>query len=49
MEDICCPECNEYVNIHFNYDYSELDHPIEECLCNECGTYFKPKENVDTN
>lgn len=41
---ICCPNCYESENIHFNIDYSKyglLD--TNEFLCNECGTYFKLK------
>ena len=40
-----CPNCGENENIHTNYDWYKKDRPVEEYLCNECGTYFKPKEN----
>ena len=39
-----CPNCGEYENIHTNYDWTKKDRPVEEYLCNECGTYFKPKQ-----
>jgi hypothetical protein len=38
-----CPNCGECENIHTNYDWSKPDRPVEEYLCNECGTYFPPK------
>lgn len=43
---ITCPECGNEENFHFNYDRSKPDHPIEEILCNECGTYFNEKTNM---
>jgi hypothetical protein len=43
MEEECCPNCGECENIHTNYDWSKADRPVEEYLCNECGTYFPPK------
>jgi hypothetical protein len=43
-EEDCCPNCGECENIHTNYDYYQKHRPVEEFLCNECGTYFKPKE-----
>ena len=45
MEDECCPKCGECENIHTNYDWSKKERPVEEYLCNECGIYFKPKED----
>jgi len=39
----CCPNCGERENIHTNYDYYQKHRPVEDYLCNECGTYFKPK------
>lgn len=39
-----CPNCGEKENIHTNYDYYQKHKPIENFLCNECGTYFKPIE-----
>ena len=30
-----------------NYDWSKPDRPVEEYLCNECGTYFPPKSEED--
>ena len=44
MEEECCPNCGECENIHVNYDYYQKHRPVEEFLCNECGTYFKPKD-----
>ena len=44
-EEECCPNCGECENIHANYDWSKKDRPVKEFLCNECGTYFKPKED----
>ena len=43
-DEECCPNCGECENIHTNYDWTKIDRPIEEFLCNECGSYFKPKE-----
>lgn len=43
-EEDCCPNCGECENIHTNYDYYKIDLPVEEFLCNECGTYYEPKE-----
>ena len=45
MGEDCCPKCGECENIHTNYDWSKADRPVEEFLCNECGTYFKPKSD----
>ena len=42
-KDECCPNCGECENIHTNYDWSKPDRPVEQYLCNECGTYFPPK------
>lgn len=47
-EEECCPKCGECENIHVNYDYYQKHRPVEEYLCNECGTYFKPKEDDKT-
>jgi len=44
MEEECCPNCGECENLHANLDWSQEHRPVEEYLCNECGTYFKPKE-----
>jgi hypothetical protein len=44
MEEEYCPKCGELENIHTNYDWSKKDRPVEEYLCNECGTYFKQEE-----
>jgi len=44
--EICCPNCHESENIHFNTDYSKygsLD--TKEFLCNECGAFFTSKLN----
>lgn len=43
-EQDCCPNCGECENIHVNYDWYQKHRPVEEYLCNECGTYFPPKE-----
>ena len=43
-EEECCPNCGECENIRSNYDYYQKHRPIENFLCNECGIYFKPKE-----
>ena len=48
MEEDCCPNCVECENIHTNYDWSKPDRPVEEYLCNECGTYFPPKKDDKT-
>ena len=40
-EKIVCPNCGNEENFHFNYDYSQSELPIEDVLCNECGTFFK--------
>jgi uncharacterized Zn finger protein len=42
-EIIICPNCGEKENFHFNHDYSKPDMPIEDVLCNECGTFFEIK------
>ena len=45
MGEICCPNCGESENIHFNIDYSSfgmLD--VSEYLCNECGIFFTSKK-----
>ena len=42
---IGCPNCNEYENIHVNYDYSKENKPVESYLCNECGAFFTSKLN----
>jgi hypothetical protein len=36
-----CPNCNNTENFHINYDYTDVNLPIEDILCNECGTFFK--------
>ena len=43
MEEECCPNCGECENIHTNYDWSKLERPVENYLCNECGMYFDPQ------
>lgn len=48
-EEKCCPNCGECENLHANLDWSQEHRPVEEYLCNECGTYFKPKENENSN
>ena len=40
-DDIICPNCDEKENIHFNYDYTQKDMPVEDVICNECGCTFK--------
>jgi formate dehydrogenase maturation protein FdhE len=45
MNEDCCPNCGECDNLHINYNWDKPNTPIEEYLCNECGTYFKPKNN----
>ena len=35
-----CPKCGEVNNLHFNYDYTQQHRPIEDVLCNICGTTF---------
>jgi predicted RNA-binding Zn-ribbon protein involved in translation (DUF1610 family) len=40
-----CPNCGEKENLRCNYDYYKIDRPLENYLCNECGTYFLPIEN----
>ncbi len=42
-----CPNCGEKENFHFNYDYSKPNLPIEDVLCNECGTFFEYDENPE--
>jgi predicted RNA-binding Zn-ribbon protein involved in translation (DUF1610 family) len=44
MEEERCPNCGECENIHTNFDWRQKHRPVEEYLCNECGTYFKPKQ-----
>ena len=48
-QEDCCPNCGECENIHVNYDWGKKDRPIENFLCNECHTYFKPKQDDNTN
>jgi hypothetical protein len=38
---IICPNCGEEKNLHFNYDYTKRDRPIQDVLCNECGDFFE--------
>jgi len=40
-----CPICGEKENLHSNLDYSKSDLPIENILCNECGTFFKVEKD----
>jgi uncharacterized Zn finger protein len=40
-----CPICGEKENLHSNLDYSKPDLPIENILCNECGTFFKVEKD----
>ena len=40
-KEVICPNCGEKENFHFNYDYSKPNLPIEDVLCNECGTFFE--------
>lgn len=42
-EEVICPNCGEKENFHFNYNYTKKDLPIEEVLCNECGSFFEIK------
>lgn len=42
-EEVICPNCGEKKNFHFNYDYSEQETPVQDVLCNECGTFFEIK------
>jgi formate dehydrogenase maturation protein FdhE len=49
MEKECCPNCGKCENIHANLDLSQEHRPVEEYLCNECGTYFKPKDRHYTH
>jgi hypothetical protein len=44
-----CPKCGEEENIHGNYDYSDINRPLINTLCNECGTYFTPIPELDEN
>lgn len=46
-DDQCCPFCGECENLHANYDWSKPERPIEEFLCNECGSFFDPIKNND--
>lgn len=43
-KEVICPNCGEKENFHFNYDYGKPNLPIEDVLCNECGTFFEYKE-----
>ena len=47
LEDdgVVCPKCEEKENFHYNYDYSKKNMPIIDVFCNECGEFFKLKEN----
>lgn len=40
MKEIICSKCGEKKNLHFNYDYSKIDLPVESIICNECGEMF---------
>ena len=42
-----CPNCNNTENFHINYDYTDVNLPIEDILCNECGTFLN-KINMKT-
>jgi uncharacterized Zn finger protein len=42
-EKIICPNCGNTENFHFNYDYTDVNLPIEDVLCNECGAFFNIK------
>lgn len=42
-EEIVCPHCGEKENFHFNYDYTKQETPVQDVLCNECGTFFEIK------
>jgi len=44
-EEDVCPVCGNYENLHYNYDYSKIDMPIIDIVCNECGHRFFPKIN----
>ena len=39
-DEVVCPKCGEKENFHFNYDYSKSNTPVEDILCNECGSFF---------
>ena len=39
-----CPACGESDNLHYNYDYTKEDKPVEDVICNECGEIFKLKQ-----
>lgn len=41
--DIICPKCGNNDNFHYNYDYTKVDLPIIDILCNECGNFFEIK------
>lgn len=41
-EDVC-PVCGNYENLHYNYDYSKIDMPIIDIVCNECSHRFFQK------
>lgn len=43
---VVCPNCGNEENFHFNHDYTKPDLPIEDVLCNECGTFFKLINNL---
>ncbi len=40
-EEIVCPHCGEKENLHFNYDYTKPNTPVQDVLCNECGNFFE--------
>lgn len=40
-----CPKCRNKDNLHFNYDWSEQHRPIIDVMCNECGEYFKGRQD----
>lgn len=42
-----CPNCGEKDNVRGNYDYSNVNKPLVNTLCNECGTYFLPIPTLD--
>lgn len=46
-EEVKCPHCGSTENFHFNYDYHKKDYwnHVIEVLCNECGKFFKLKDD----
>ena len=41
-----CPKCKTD-NIHFNYDYTKKELPIEKIYCNECDWFVIFDEEID--